>query len=70
MAQLFHLTLGEAAKSLNIGVTVLKAFLKKWNIKRWPYRKYSSIQRLIVEVERCHPDDVQAEKQLVLDKLK
>lgn len=70
LAQLFHLTEQEAARSLNIGVTVLKTFKKKWNIKRWPSRTYNSILKLIQEVEASHADDCEAEKRLVLDSLK
>lgn len=69
--QRYHMTSTAAAKSLNIGVTVLKGFLRKWGINRWPSRKYNSVKKLIEEVERFNPQATQVEeKQVVLNRLK
>jgi phage antirepressor YoqD-like protein len=68
--QRYHLTIVEAAKSLDIGATALKTFLRKWGIKRWPSRKYNSVKKLILEVQMYDPQGLQVEeKQLVLDRL-
>ncbi len=48
----------------------MKGFLKKWNIGRWPARKYNSVAKLIGEVEMYDPQEMQEEKQLVLNALR
>lgn len=37
----------DAAAKLNLGVTTLKKICRQFSIKRWPYRKRSSIDKLI-----------------------
>lgn len=41
----------EASKVLGIGLTVLKRICRKFGVKRWPYRKLKSLDRLINNVE-------------------
>jgi hypothetical protein len=48
----FHLPIADAATSLGLGVTVLKKRCRRINIRRWPYRKLASIEKLIASVEK------------------
>ena len=41
----------EACVKLGIGMTVLKRQCRKYGIKRWPFRKMKSLDRLISKVE-------------------
>ncbi|GLI59484.1 hypothetical protein VaNZ11_001368, partial [Volvox africanus] len=41
-----------AAAALNIGVTVLKKYCRKFRVPRWPYRKLQSMAKLIESFER------------------
>lgn len=47
----------DAAKDLNVGLTVMKKFARQFNIDRWPARKVNSVQNLIDEVQAFHMDD-------------
>lgn len=50
--QVYHLPINEAAAALNIGVTVLKKYCRKFRVPRWPYRKLQSMAKLIESFER------------------
>ena len=41
--QVYEKPINEAAKELEIGVTVLKKYCRKFDIQRWPYRKLKSV---------------------------
>ena len=47
----FHMPSDQACKQLGIGLTVLKRLCRKYNIKRWPFRKMKSLDRLIDNVK-------------------
>lgn len=49
--QVYHLPISEAAEGLDIGVTVLKKYCRKFKVPRWPFRKLKSMEKLIVSVE-------------------
>lgn len=49
--QVCNLPINEAANQLDIGVTVLKKYCRKFDIPRWPYRILSSLKKLIVSME-------------------
>jgi RWP-RK domain len=51
LQSVFHLPINDAAKALDMGVTVLKKLCRDRGIKRWPYRKLSSVDKLIQSVE-------------------
>jgi hypothetical protein len=51
LARHFHLRSDEAATALGVGLTVLKRICRQHNIKRWPYRKIQSLERLIEHVQ-------------------
>ena len=48
---MYELPINEAAAELGIGVTVLKKFCRKFAVGRWPYRKLTSVDKLIQTVE-------------------
>ncbi|KAK9289415.1 hypothetical protein L1049_007570 [Liquidambar formosana] len=43
--QYFHLPIEDAAKQLNICLTVVKKICRKHGLNRWPYRKIKSIEK-------------------------
>ena len=47
LAKYYHLPINEAAKQLEICTSVLKKICRKQGIKRWPHRKFKSLDRLI-----------------------
>ena len=47
----FHMPSDQACKQLGIGLTVLKRLCRKYDIKRWPFRKMKSLDRLIKNVK-------------------
>lgn len=51
LREVYDLPINEAASQLGIGVTVLKKYCRKFDIKRWPYRKRKSMLKLIHTVE-------------------
>ncbi|KAG1679442.1 hypothetical protein FOA52_007734 [Chlamydomonas sp. UWO 241] len=61
LVKAYHLPINEAAASLNMGVTVLKKYCRRFKIVRWPFRKLSSIAKLIDTVKsdaEANPDMV------------
>ncbi|PKI63260.1 hypothetical protein CRG98_016445, partial [Punica granatum] len=51
IARYFYMPITEAAKELNIGVTLLKKRCRELGISRWPHRKLMSIESLIKNVK-------------------
>lgn len=51
LQSVYHKPINEAAKDLGIGVTVLKKQCRHHGIQRWPYRKLSSIAKLVQNVK-------------------
>lgn len=47
----FHIPISEAAKQMNVGLTVLKKRCRELNIMRWPHRKLKSLNSLIKNVK-------------------
>ena len=52
LAACFHLPSEAACRQLNIGLTVLKRQCRRFGIKRWPFRKMKSLDRLINNVQQ------------------
>lgn len=46
ISQYFYMQISQAAKEMNVSVTVLKKRCRELDINRWPYRKLKSIQNL------------------------
>ena len=51
LASCFHLPSEAACRKLGVGLTVLKRQCRKYGIKRWPFRKMKSLDRLITNVQ-------------------
>jgi len=49
--------ISEAARRLDIGLTVLKKYCRKFEISRWPYRKIKSMDKLIESVNEYARDE-------------
>ena len=52
LASCFHMPSEQACRKLGIGLTVLKRQCRKFGIKRWPFRKIKSLDRLISNVSQ------------------
>jgi hypothetical protein len=48
---LYHLPISAAAKELDIGLTLLKKRCRELGLKRWPYRKLKSMDKLLHSIE-------------------
>ncbi|KAH1112855.1 hypothetical protein GLYMA_04G234600v4 [Glycine max] len=53
----FGVPITEAAKRLNVGLTMLKRRCRELNVKRWPHRKLKSLQLLIDNVKEMGLED-------------
>ncbi|XP_019710662.2 protein RKD1-like [Elaeis guineensis] len=53
----FYMPITQAAKELNIGVTLLKKKCRELGIPRWPHRKLKSLQTLIKNVKEFGRED-------------
>ncbi|KAM3194112.1 hypothetical protein ACQJBY_070645 [Aegilops geniculata] len=51
VSQYFYMPITQAARELNVGLTVLKKRCRELGIPRWPHRKLKSLQTLINDVE-------------------
>lgn len=51
ISQYFYMPITQAAKELNIGLTLLKKRCRELGIRRWPHRKLMSLQTLIKNVQ-------------------
>lgn len=49
----FYMPITQAAKHLNVGLTLLKKRCRELGIRRWPHRKLMSLQTLIKNVKAC-----------------
>lgn len=51
ISEYFYMPITQAAKELNIGLTLLKKRCREVGIRRWPHRKLTSLQTLIRNVQ-------------------
>lgn len=51
ISKYFYVSIRQAAKELNVGMTLLKKRCRELGIRRWPYRKLMSIKALIENVK-------------------
>lgn len=47
----FYMPITQAAKELNVGLTLLKKRCRELGIRRWPHRKLASLQTLIRNIQ-------------------
>mmetsp|Transcript_39664 Transcript_39664/g.99711 ORF Transcript_39664/g.99711 Transcript_39664/m.99711 type:complete len:332 (-) Transcript_39664:140-1135(-) len=57
IARYFHLPIHQAAEALNVGETWLKQKMREHDIKRWPYRKVKSLDKLVEKVQQQMQED-------------
>ncbi|KAM7269344.1 hypothetical protein ACFE04_024841 [Oxalis oulophora] len=57
ISEYFYMPITQAAKELNIGLTLLKKRCRELGIRRWPHRKLMSIQTLINNVQGMENKD-------------
>ncbi|KAL8548978.1 hypothetical protein ACS0TY_008029 [Phlomoides rotata] len=56
ISQYFYMPITQAARELNVGLTLLKKRCRELGIRRWPHRKLMSLQTLINNVQALiHP---------------
>lgn len=53
ISEYFYMPITQAAKELNVGLTLLKKRCRELGIRRWPHRKLMSLQTLIKNVKVC-----------------
>lgn len=53
ISEYFYMPITQAAKQLNVGLTLLKKRCRELGIRRWPHRKLMSLQTLIKNVKAC-----------------
>ncbi|CAK9158663.1 unnamed protein product [Ilex paraguariensis] len=51
ISQYFYMPITQAAKELNVGLTLLKKRCRELGIRRWPHRKLMSLRTLITNVQ-------------------
>ncbi|KAK1433729.1 hypothetical protein QVD17_10644 [Tagetes erecta] len=56
ISQYFYMPITQAAKELNVGLTLLKKRCRELGIRRWPHRKLMSLQTLINNVQQLGED--------------
>ncbi|GLU12379.1 hypothetical protein SLE2022_290640 [Rubroshorea leprosula] len=59
ISQYFYMPITQAAKELNIGLTLLKKRCRELGIRRWPHRKLMSLQTLIKNVQELQKEEGQ-----------
>uniref|UniRef100_A0A2N9H073 RWP-RK domain-containing protein n=1 Tax=Fagus sylvatica TaxID=28930 RepID=A0A2N9H073_FAGSY len=57
ISQYFYMPITQAAKELNVGLTLLKKRCRELGIRRWPHRKLMSLQTLIKNVQEIAKEE-------------
>ncbi|CAL1381391.1 unnamed protein product [Linum trigynum] len=57
VSKYFYMPITQAARELNVGLTLLKKRCRELGLKRWPHRKLMSLQTLISNVRHLQGDD-------------
>uniref|UniRef100_A0A7N0ZW49 RWP-RK domain-containing protein n=1 Tax=Kalanchoe fedtschenkoi TaxID=63787 RepID=A0A7N0ZW49_KALFE len=56
LSQYFYLPIAQAARELNIGLTLFKKRCRELGVRRWPHRKLMSIKSLIKNVQEMEKE--------------
>ncbi|KAJ7978432.1 RWP-RK domain-containing protein [Quillaja saponaria] len=64
ISQYFYMPITQAAKELNVGLTLLKKRCRELGIRRWPHRKLMSLQTLIKNVQELEKEGEESEEKL------
>ncbi|XP_061346635.1 protein RKD2-like [Gastrolobium bilobum] len=59
ISQYFYMPITQAARKLNVGLTLLKKRCRELGIRRWPHRKLMSLQTLINNVQELGKEEGQ-----------
>ncbi|CAN4086333.1 unnamed protein product [Withania somnifera] len=70
ISKYFYMPITEAAKELNIGLTLLKKRCRDLGIRRWPHRKLMSLQTLIKNVKELEKGGGKGMEQKLKDVIK
>ncbi|KAL0440698.1 UNVERIFIED_CONTAM: protein RKD2 [Sesamum radiatum] len=57
ISQYFYMPITQAARELNVGLTLLKKRCRELGIRRWPHRKLMSLQTLIMNVQELGKEE-------------
>ncbi|KAL1334181.1 hypothetical protein AAHE18_11G158400 [Arachis hypogaea] len=57
ISEYFYMPITQAAKELDVGLTLLKKRCRELGIRRWPHRKLMSLQTLINNVQELGKDE-------------
>ncbi|XP_058096313.1 protein RKD3-like [Magnolia sinica] len=57
LSRYFYMPITQAAKEMNVGLTLLKKRCRELGIPRWPHRKMKSLQTLIKNVQELGRED-------------
>ncbi|RDX72001.1 Protein RKD1, partial [Mucuna pruriens] len=57
ISQYFYMPITQAARELNVGLTLLKKRCRELGIRRWPHRKLMSLQTLINNVQEIRKEE-------------
>ncbi|KAL2645983.1 hypothetical protein AAZV13_05G024000 [Glycine max] len=57
ISQYFYMPITQAARELNVGITLLKKRCREVGIRRWPHRKLMSLQTLINNVQELGKEE-------------
>ncbi|KAJ4824204.1 hypothetical protein Tsubulata_013059, partial [Turnera subulata] len=57
ISKYFYMPITQAAKELDVGLTLLKKRCREVGIKRWPHRKLMSLQTLIKNIQEWEQDE-------------
>ncbi|KAE8736251.1 Protein RKD1 [Hibiscus syriacus] len=69
ITQYFYMPISQAAKELNVGLTLLKKRCRKIGIRRWPQRKLMSLRNLINNIQELQEDEGERKFREVVDVL-
>jgi hypothetical protein len=58
VSQYFYMPITQAARELDVGLTLLKKRCRELGIPRWPHRKMKSLETLINNVQVCSSSTV------------
>ncbi|GMJ00005.1 hypothetical protein HRI_003669700 [Hibiscus trionum] len=56
ISQYFYMPISQAAKELNVGLTLLKKRCRELGIRRWPHRKLMSLRTLINNIQELQTE--------------
>ncbi|XP_016733219.2 protein RKD1 [Gossypium hirsutum] len=62
ISQYFYMPIIQAAKELNVGLTLLKKRCRELGIRRWPHRKLTSLRTLINNVQELEEGEERESK--------